>query len=233
MIKYKNIIFTRDGGEHLFPPMPANKSVPNWYKQTPEYRGENGKVYSVDGATPHTIKKCIPVFDAMTAGYILYTEVDLQVSYNEKTTTFYFAGTDTAIDYHKVDQTPLYPLKNDFGYPKWINKYKIKTPPGYSTLFLSPMHNPNNFFTIFPGIVDTDKYSVEVNFPFFMNDNKWEGVIPAGTPMVQVIPFKRDSWKHTFGSHKEIKEGEIIHQKLRSFLYNSYKKNFWSKKDFK
>jgi hypothetical protein len=30
--------------------------------------------------TPHTIKKCIPVFDAITAGYILYTQVDIQVS---------------------------------------------------------------------------------------------------------------------------------------------------------
>ena len=76
----KEITFTNVLGLDFFPPKPAVKEVPEWYKNTPEYIGKQVKKVSNDGNTPHTIKKCIPVFDAITAGYILYTQVDIQVS---------------------------------------------------------------------------------------------------------------------------------------------------------
>ena len=53
------------------------------------------------------------------------------------------------------------------------------------------MHR-ESVFTIMDGIVDTDSYNALVNFPFFLNDWSYEGLIPAGTPMAQVIPFKRE-----------------------------------------
>jgi hypothetical protein len=33
-----------------------------------------------------------------------------------------------------------------------------------------------------------------VLFPFMMKNN-FSGVVPAGTPVVQIVPFKRDDWK--------------------------------------
>ena len=56
-----------------------------------------------------------------------------------------------------------------------------------------------------PGIVDTDRSPQPINFPFFIKKN-FVGTIEVGTPVVQLIPFKRDDWKSGTGlSTKEMK----------------------------
>jgi hypothetical protein len=227
----KEIVFTNILGLDFFPPTPGIKNVPDWYKNTPEYRNDSGKKFANDG-TPHTIKKCIPVFDAITAGYILYTQVDVQVTQVDGMPYYHWAS-QSAIDFHPIDQAPLHPGYNGAPYAKWQNPYAIKTPPGYTTLFLPPLHNPNQIFTIFEGFVDTDKYTTPVNFPFILNNVKWEGIIKAGTPMAQVIPVKRDSWKHKIGNEKDRMEQNMLVMKLKTILFNSYKKQFWSRKEYK
>jgi hypothetical protein len=94
------------------------------------------------------------------------------------------------------------------------------------------MHR-ESIFTILDGIVDTDTYKSSVNFPFVLNDTKWEGIIPAGTPMAQVIPFKRESWEHKIGSNEERIEQDRIDRKLKTLFFNSYKRQFWSRKEYK
>lgn len=226
-------------GLDFFPPKPAIKDVPDWYKDTPEYIDEKKGKRKIPGiGTPHTVKKCIPVFDAMTAGYILYTQVDVQVYRDYDAAEggnfpLFNWPSQNAIDFHPIIQAPLHPKENGTAYPKWMNPYAIKTPPGYSVLIVPPMHNPNKIFTIFEGIVDTDSYLNEINFPFTLNDVKWEGIIEAGTPMAQVIPFKRETWEHRIGSDKERVESNKLELKLNVKLFNSYKKQFWSRKEFK
>ena len=227
----KEIIFTNVLGLDFFPPKPAVKEVPEWYKNTPEYTGNQGKKINNEGGTPHTIKKCIPVFDAITTGYILYTQVDIQVSRTDDL-PYYTWSDQNAISWHPIEQAPLHPARNEAPYPKWSNPYAITTPPGYSTLFTAPMHR-ESIFTILDGIVDTDTYKAPVNFPFVLNDVKWEGIIPAGTPMAQVIPFKRESWEHKIGSDKERIEQNLVTKKLKTLFFNSYKRQFWSRKEYK
>ena len=227
----KEITFTNVLGLDFFPPKPAVKEVPEWYKNTPEYISEHGKKIITVGDTAHTVKKCIPVFDAITAGYILYTQVDVQVS-TQDGIPYYNWSDQNAIAFHPEKQASLHPLENGAPYPKWINPYAIATPPGYSTLFTAPMHR-ESVFTILDGIVDTDQYKAPVNFPFVLKDTKWEGIIPAGTPMAQVIPFKRESWEHKIGSDKERQEQEKITRKLKTLFFNSYKRQFWSRKEYK
>ena len=227
----KEIKFTNVLGLDFFPPKPAVKEVPDWYKDTPEYIGDQGKKILGNGNIPHTIKKCIPVLDAMTAGYILYTQVDVQVTQVEGLPYYNWADQD-AISFHPIEQAPLHPLRNEAPYPKWTNPYAITTPTGYSVLFKQPMHK-ESVFTILEGIVDTDQYKSPVNFPFVLNDVKWEGLIPAGTPMAQVIPFKRESWKHKIGSNKERIEQNLVTAKLKTLFFNSYKRQFWSRKEYK
>ena len=228
----KEITFTNVLGLDFFPPKPAVKEVPEWYRNTPEYIGDEGKKFSIDGKnTPHTIKKCIPVFDAITAGYILYTQVDVQVSQADGL-PYYTWRDQGVIDTHPIEQAPLHPAKNEAPYPKWQNPYAISTPSGYSVLFTQPMHR-QSVFTILEGVVDTDQYKAPVNFPFVLKDTKWEGIIPAGTPMAQVIPFKREFWEHKIGSDKERIEQEKITRKLKTLFFNSYKRQFWSRKEYK
>jgi hypothetical protein len=40
-------------------------------------------------------------------------------------------------------------------------------------------------------LVDTDKYPKEVNFPAIWHTPNFDDYIPAGTPLVQVIPIRR------------------------------------------
>lgn len=226
-----NITFTDTVGiDDIYTPVPISRYLPEWYKETPDYVNGERKIY--DGRTPHTIKKCMPVFDAMTAGYIIVTPADVQVTQRDGGPYFEWPNFGL-ISFHAVEQAPKHPNSKGISYPKWTNPWAIKTPSGYSCLFISPMHNPNGIFTILPGIVDTDTYTAPVNFPFVLNKTDWEGIIPVGTPIAQVIPFKRDKWNINIGGEKEQKEQHKALTRLRSIWFNSYKKQFWSRKEFK
>jgi hypothetical protein len=227
----KKIIFTDMRGMNISPPKPATKFLPEWYKKTEEYSSGKREI-NQNGDTPSTIKKCIPVFDAMTSGYIITTQTDVQVSEVDGMPYFNWSSQD-AISFHPVIQAELHPKQNGMSYPKWNNPYAIKTPKGYSCLFVPPIHNPNGIFTVFEGLVDTDKYTAPVNFPFVLNDSKFKGIIPAGTPMVQVIPIRREEWKSELGNIESLKENEKISFKLRTLFYNSYKNQFWTRKEYK
>ena len=53
-----------------------------------------------------------------------------------------------------------------------------------------------------------------------------------GEPMVQVIPFKRESWKKWSGFIMERAHGKTL-RLLESKFMDRYKKMFWNKKSFK
>ena len=218
------------GIDEHYAPTPASRVLPEWYKNTPEYINDERVI--VNGETPHTVKKCIPVFDALTAGYVIPTYVDVQVS-QQNGLPYYEWPNFGAISFHPVEQAPDHPGKNGAPYPKWMNPWAIKTPRGYSCLFIAPMHNPNGIFTVLSGVVDTDTYTAPVNFPFTLDDVSWQGLIPAGTPMVQVIPFKRDSFKMKFGNTQDILDQNRVVSRLRSLWFNSYKRQFWTRKEYR
>ena len=94
------------------------------------------------------------------------------------------------------------------------------------------MHRENQPFQILPGIVDTDQYFSPTNFPFTLNDVKFEGLIPAGTPMAQVIPINREAWQVKVGDKEELEEQTAITQQLRSSFFDSYKRKFRQEKDY-
>lgn len=240
-----NIHFTNIHGTEIEEPVLASKLIPEWYKDTPSYI-YNDKKPLADNNTPSTIKRCMPVFDAITAGYIILSPADVYVSLREATYTndetkeeikketfqhFQWSDYDL-IKFHPVVQAPLHPLKNNHPYPKWSNPWAIKTPKGYSTLFVQPFHR-ESVFTIMPGIVDTDTYVAPVNFPFVMNDINFEGLIPKGTPIAQIIPFKRDEWTKTIGNESDLLEQALITRALNSKFFDRYKSMFWFNKKYK
>jgi hypothetical protein len=224
------IIFTNIFGADLEQPQPASKSMPEWYKSTSSYIN-NERRPDGNGETTATIKKCIPVFDAITAGYIIVSPADVFVSIKDGGQWFEYSDFKL-IDIHPIVQAPNYPNKNPFAYPKWMNPWAITTPKGYSTLFVQPFHR-ESVFTILPGIVDTDQYTAAVNFPFIVNDPTFEGLIPKGTPIAQVIPFKRDSWTMELGDKKNLEAQIKVNKKLHSKFFDKYKTMFWSKKEYK
>ena len=228
----KEIIFTKldDVSDEYFP-KPSSDFLPDWYKKTQSYIG-NKKNISYNLQTNPTIKKCIPVFDALTAGYIIPTYCDLWIKKNELGEPVYLTS-QSKIEFHSTVQAPYHPFMNQMPYPKWNNPWGIQTPKGYSSLFIPPVHGGNNFFKIVEGLVDTDTYRAAVNFPFVLNDINFEGLIPAGTPMVQVIPIKRDEWQHKIGLNNNIEDIKKDMSKLTSKFFDRYKNLFWNKKSYK
>jgi hypothetical protein len=205
--------------------------VPDWYKNTESYVGGQ-KVPNGLGGNSGTIKKCMPVFDAITAGYMILLPADVYVSIKDGEQFFEWANFNL-ISFHPVQQAELHPArKNNIPYPKFNNPWSIKTPEGYSILFVHPMHQ-NLPFTILPGIVDTDKYFSPVNFPMVINDPLFEGMIPKGTPIAQVIPFKRESWEIKYGAEEDIKAQKQNAIMLESKFFDRYKNMFRTNKEYK
>lgn len=225
----KNIIFsTNNIIEPEYYPEPASKIIPDWYKKIESYVGGEKKPTG-KGSTSGTIKKCIPVFDSITAGYLIKLPADVFVTTVDGLPYYEWSNLGL-IEFHPIEQAPNHPLGNSFPYPKWINPWAIKTPKGYSTLFVQPFHRESPF-TILPGIVDTDTYTAPVNFPFVLNNPKFEGIIPAGTPIAQIIPIKRDDWK--MESNTDFEEHSRINVRLLSKMFDRYKTLFWSKKNYR
>ena len=66
----------------------------------------------------------------------------------------------------------------------------------------------------------------------FYIKNDFTGIIPKGTPLAQIFPFKRDDWKHEFAEPLTQKENQKLKFKLLSKIERSYQKQFWQKKSY-
>ena len=218
-------------------PKPAKFVLPDWYKFTPSYTGAKKDVLRGGGrGTNATIKRCVPVFDALNSGYIIFSSADVDVAIIDEQVVYTWPSDEPMINSHPVEQFRKHPTiggEDAISAPKWFNPWSIRTPRGYSTLFVTPFHRESLFYSL-EGVVDTDRYTNPVQFPFKISDPTWTGVIPAGTPIVQAIPFKRENYSHTVKSRSELKE-DYTHKdykKLTAKFFNSYRDSFWVKKEY-
>ena len=237
------IVFTNTFGvPEQYAPRPASQFIPEWYKDTESYLS-NEKKPSGQGMTTGTIKRCMPVFDAINSGYLLITHTDIWVSQKDeinqitnkptgKKVAWFEWPSFEPIQFHPPEQAPLHPKATGSPVPKWINPWSIKTPPGYSTLFVAPFHR-ENIFNAMPGIVDTDTYTAPVNIIFVLSDPTFEGLVPAGTPIVQVIPFKRESWEMVIGDANDFQQQQGVTTKLRTKFFDSYKTQYRQVKEYR
>lgn len=114
---------------------------------------------------------------------------------------------------------------------KLISPWNIRTPKGWSCYFKNPANSFSNDLTLFEGVVDTDEYHAPVNFPFF-----WAGsevgdfIIPKGSPLVQVIPFKRQTIGYSVEEETFDFESYTI-RLLDTYVFDKYKRLFWHKRD--
>ena len=76
----------------------------------------------------------------------------------------------------------------------WRMNWYYETPPGYSVLITHPMNRFDLPFYTMSGIVESDIWGLPVFTAFFLQKD-FIGVIPKGTPIFQIIPFKRDDWE--------------------------------------
>jgi hypothetical protein len=227
------IIFTNVLTEEgvLEQPLPASRYLPDWYKDAKSYL--SGKKEPSNQHNPNaTIKRCMPLFDMMTAGYVITTPCDIYVQQNEQGTIFTWSDAKTGVAFQPIEQVQNHPFYSGVqNITRMVLPWSIKTPKGWSILLMGLSHR-ESVFEVLPGIVDTDKYASPTNTFFKLTDPLFEGLIPMGTPYAQIIPFKRENWKSKLGSDKEIKEHKITEAKLSLTLFDRYKNLWWQKKEY-
>jgi hypothetical protein len=226
-------------------PTPIKTNIPEWFKNLN---------HSVDR---FTIKGCLPFLDTLTTGYLLKLPMDIRIAHNfinseNKIDSIYRIGPlpdnimrEKGININRenpaphmqfqVEGSPFVEKNKNLPFYKIMNPWKIKTPKGYSCLFVPPLNNSDDRFQIMSGIVDTDTFVQEINFPIVLNGDKYpvlDTILKKGTPYVQIIPFRRDNWKMKIS--KKTTE-EVLEKKNFYYLeimYN-YKNRYWKKKNFK
>jgi hypothetical protein len=215
-------------------PKPASEYIPEWYKKAKPYTDPSGKkAPTLDGTPYATIKRCMPVYDMMTAGYIMETPYDIYVRQTEDGPYFQWGNTD-AIAFQDVKQFQNHPYSRDINYAVRITiPWSIKTPKGWSIMVMEPQHHEQGPITCASGIVDTDEFSIPFNMFLKLRDPNFEGMIPAGTPFLQIIPFKREAWKSELGGEKEKQKFNYDVAKFKTVFFDRYKKFWWKKKEYK
>jgi hypothetical protein len=220
-------------------PTPGSKNLPQWYKDTPGSI-DSGEMMAQTGQPASTVKKCMPIFDAITAGYTLRLPMDVFVDATGEKLTWQIP---LAMSKFKGDMFASHERRQYEKYPygeKWHQDllrimpfWMVKTPKGYSTLIMQPLHGDTSPLFAVAGLVDTDGFATDGHFSFWV-EKGFKGVIPQGTPIAQVIPFKREDWQMKIESYEATKK-DIIPQRhsLRSTFSNGYKNKFRSRKEYK
>lgn len=170
-------------------PVPAREALPDWFRRLAPV--DKNHLSTTDNAL--TVKRCMPFLDALMAGWILPLAATVRIDIRDNGQTV-----DTGWDFDKTMVSNHHPYQVN-GHPmqprppcKFHNHWTIRTPKGWSCLFIPPMNQPNGVVEIAAGIVDTDEYTSLIHFPFFATAPDGLYTLEKGTPLVQVIPFRRN-----------------------------------------
>lgn len=218
-------------------PSPGYRHVPNWYKKQKLYSNNENKYFNAfkKSLFVQTYKMCTPLVDSITSGYMITLPADIIVV--NKSSEGYSPHISWNVSFEITDtQSPEvlgnYPSPEGF-FPqlyRWNPEWIIKTPAGYSLWVTHPSHRYDLPFFTLNGFVDTDKHPNKLLFPFFIK-NGFEGIIEKGTPIVQIIPIKRDSWitkLNNFNKKNLLISADNVNSKFERF----YKHNYWTSKKY-
>jgi hypothetical protein len=230
------IIPYEEGYKSFINIVPASEFVPEWYRTTsPNIPGSNTELRPYKPSiTTSTFKKCTPFFDALTAGYMVFLNADIEVTRQDNGLPYIMYRTQReVVSEHSLDQWQGLIVPDGYSQTvyKWENPFSLRTMKNYSLLFTNPMNRFDLPFITISGLVDTDTYELPVNFPFFIKNN-FTGIIKKGTPITQIIPIKRESWKRKIFD-LDLKYTREASEKYFSTIKRSYKNNHWVKKEYK
>ena len=219
--------------------MPSKKLLPEWLKKMPTHNTNN------DDVIDPTLKKCVPVIDAMTAGYTLLTHMDIVLSLREdrQLDVIYLDENHKEdmlkhppIEQHGAWQVPGSPFEH-MNILKYMNPWRISTPANYSLLFLPPVNRFELPIIPLVGLVDTDNFKNVVNIPFLHTELVPGGdpiLLSAGTPMCQVIPVQRADWTEnvTYLDASELRSIKNYRTIMDADRTDWYKRKVHTKKNF-
>jgi hypothetical protein len=208
-------------------PCAAIKAAPDYFR--------NVKPQADNHPSSSTVKRCVPFLEALSAGFIIPLWCDVYVLARNGELSIDFPPNfpqSATLGSHSPTQIPKHPLANKpYGNlpMKWVNPWVVETEPGVSCIFISPLNHMETRFKLLDGVVDTDTYYNHVNLPFLWTGGDGEFFIRKGTPLVQVIPFRREEQSFellAMDSERRLNTQSVLGTKLK----NKYRDSFWSGK---
>ncbi len=236
-MKFKNnkVIFipnNKDTYDVIPSPKPSKKYIPKWYKDMPTEIINNNKKQL-------TAKKCMPFLDSLTSGYTQELLCDIEIvpiknGQNTYVNYKYATHMFKPLSIRNEDSNFSGAMPNFKGYYDieffWNSFWEPKTPPGYSTFYFHPANRFDLPFLTHNAIIDTDKWPITGAVPFVIKEG-FSGIIPAGTPIYQMLFIKRDNWTSVLNRYDSTYDNKTRFEAFK-FFQDGYKKSFWSKKEY-
>jgi hypothetical protein len=202
-------------------PERASKFLPDWFRNLPREMG----MKDAHGLPGLTVRACLPVADIMSLGWIIPLPFDIRAVQDMSTGQLQFQWPDDVsfqpIEGHHPDQIgadkPPFLGRSPL---KFINPWRVSLPKGWSANFIHPINHFELPFLAFNGSVDCDALDVPVNVPFLWNAHAPEIYLPAGTPMVQVMPYERGAMPSKATIRVETKEETEVRTEALSRKYS-------------
>ena len=205
--------------DFVMSPQPAKKIIPDWYKNI-----KSGKDFS-------NVKQCVPFLDSISSGYIQTTWCDINITEEENEIKVIFDSEVPIVGRREKSDMPV--DKSFYGTEFiWHRPWSTVLPDGYSAIVVHPLNRVDLPFITMSGIIDFDKsiHAPIGNIPFFIKKG-FTGTIPAGTPMFQIIPFKREDWESENQPYSDIFWQKKLDE--RKNTPSIYKKRLWQRKSYK
>lgn len=214
-------------------PKPAKNYIPGWFQKMKPFSTQRPTFCLQNGSANVTVKKCMPFSDSFEMGYIQETWMDIWIEKKENIINFYYPSGPKIMSSRELDHG--FPQIDGYVYSSytWHPPWWIELPRGYSCIITHPLNHDDLPFHTLTGIVDCDTHQTigpVSNLPFMLKEG-FSGMIKKGTPMYQIIPFKRDDWQSCFNEYNEEKQTTLV-SKIRCHFWDGYKKLHWKKKQF-
>ena len=209
-----------------FKPVLAKSLSPDWWKKLKIFQ-------AVRGRRTQTIRACPAMHDWLKSGWYILANRDIEVLVGQDREGLSNENFITRDHTNSGYNSPSHPseqfdnafdyIKNTKGHVKdafkMRNPWNIITPDGYTCFYLDPFLFQNNHFAVWQGIIDTDKFNTNQDNSQIIFYPKVEHsfVIPEGTPLVQIIPYRREEWTATY----QLKDAKVWHENRSKYTSNA------------
>lgn len=153
-------------------PFPASQAIPQWWKDAYPYfktlNNPDGKKIIIErGESNATFKKCTPMLDMLSSGYIvpLWADVQITITQNEPLINWRVQKDIFEIHNGQEVEIPDGYHKTQF---KFLNQWVPKLPKGYSALIIACPGYPNSPFRSMQAIIDYDKTTHALYPPIYL-----------------------------------------------------------------
>lgn len=179
----------------MYPPTPAYRSAPDWWRNTPGFAPENQRRF------PHlrlrqdaTVKTCPGIGDFLNMGWVLPLWGDFIIEAHEK-------GFNWQASCKDDEAGSFIPRELGAGFPrrtgdhthvlKIMTPWQVRAAKGWSLLVLPPIYHTEIRFSVMPGVIESDRLPVLNAIAEWHVPIGHAELLKAGLPLLHLIPFRR------------------------------------------